>query len=193
MKRLISLLVPAVMVALFATVSTPIPAPGTPKPYPTGVKLVVNADGSFENLLSSYLSRDLVALGDVKIVQQNPRWIMQVLAAQYQPRGDYPATLVVSTTIAAPVSYEWLFRDAFKDKLTEEDFRIVRDVFDLDRACRLLSHRIKAGPPHCLEDLCRQIVADFDAEFLRPKRTFYTRLWQPVDANSSVKPDKQNE
>ena len=162
--------------------------------YNTTVKLEISASEDIKNQIYSYISRELRSLGDVEIVENNPEWIIDIVALQVKDKNSYDRGVAFSIVIEKGYKIDVnillsVVKDAFKinsddwEKLKkrknlEEIFTVIitnggnRDLLARD----LVDHSLRIDNTENINNLCKEIVADFDAEYLKKERD----MWQKI-------------
>ena len=157
--------------------------------FSTTVQLSIAASDEINNLVNSYLSRELRSLGDVKLVEDDPEWIIDIIACQAKDRTGYVGGVVFSVVIEKRyrLPVELLLstvRSAFRitsndwDKLKEVRQSLEGAFTEIDNACNfkdLVHHKLRTGNSRDLQSICQEIVADFDAEHLKKQREIFLR------------------
>lgn len=100
MRRLIEgtlvtglLIVPAVVVLFY---SRPVVAESRIR---FQINVNISADRAIKTLVTSYLNRELRALGDVELVDMNADWSISIICAQIGTIRDRPASALLSAVI----------------------------------------------------------------------------------------------
>lgn len=151
--------------------------------YSTTIKLVISADDEIQNQVYSYISRELRSLGDVTVVEDDPQWIIQIVAIQRKSKSGHKLGYAFSEIILSP------FRPIYlKNLFCENDYKslqaFTKDLVEVE------GHRIRIYPEGQLQDICQELVADFDVEHLKPEREF---LEEVLRAKEIIKSQAQTE
>lgn len=170
--------------------------------YKTTVKLEISASKELENQIYSYLSRELRSLGDVQLVENDPEWFIHIVALQVKDKTGFIGGVVFSIVIEKgykiPVdilllavmdvfqisSDDWEKLKEKRQKLEETFTTIITNGLIRDLLARdLVLHSLRTDTPDNIHNLCKDIVADFDAEFLKKERDSRQKL---IDMFSKV-------
>ena len=166
---------------LLATLPSLIYAQGT-KPI-TRVKLTVTCD-ECANLVRSYMSRELRAIGDVALVDDHPDFEFKVVAlATYNqrnvPTGYTMAVLLLDWTLGQFLAN---ILEGGAEYCTEPSKGIfmglarggegVPKAIVVTSFCQVLNLEVRSLPPEKLESECRKIIAEFDGGFLEVHRKY---------------------
>ncbi|MDF1590145.1 MAG: hypothetical protein P1P89_01420 [Desulfobacterales bacterium] len=140
----------------------------TEKGYKARVRLSVIAAEKVSGLISSFMTIDLRKLGDVVITDMDPDWHLAVTGVELHADGKRTG-VAVSTVIMAPV------REAdAKSIITvlekEGSLPAALQKFKSKQLVEVKSSWLRADADTALRELCRGIIADFDAEYLQPGR-----------------------
>jgi len=139
-----------------------------PSKWTGRIKLEVSGDESLIPLVSSYIGRELRALGDVVVTDSSPNAGMEVIALKEEsPDGavNFGYTLSVVTTFPLNDS---IIRTILKDKVEQSLIEEVGSFYSDGNI--VTAFWVVTGPPSGLEDLCKRIVAQFDTQNLQHQR-----------------------
>ncbi len=129
------------------------------------VKLSVSADDTIRGEVTSYLSRKLRGISDIDVVENDPRFVISVIAMVNRNRGGTHTGNTLSVVVESPVRYP---RDSLAMKLDENTLKMTDLLFW--KTTRILGHFVQVGAPDELEDLCKKIVASIDGEIFEEWR-----------------------
>jgi len=144
------------------------------------IKVNVSGDPSIKTLVSSYLNRELRALGDVELVNNNADWSMSIICAQTESIGGYPSSVLLSVVItelypnAAIVSMLPTESKQPGDEITSNLY-LARD------------HWVRSGSQGNLQEICSKIVADFDTLYLEKERQRWKNVEKLMPQNKTSK------
>lgn len=157
-------------------------ATGLP-PFSARVSVVVSADNNIKPKVESYIDRELRSLGDVVVTDDNPDWILNIVALESKTKGGYESGVVLS--VVALKSFD---KEAVMSTVSARNKGWVSDA--ISNLHEFSSHSLRIGAPEELRSICSGIVADFDTKFLQPQRKY----WQTVidDCQKTVRPKKNN-
>lgn len=184
----------AFLILLLAAVLLPNSISGNEKTeipkFSTTVQLSIAAPYEIKNLVHSYLSRELRSLGDIKLVENDPEWIIDIIACQVKDRTGYVGGVMFSVVIEKRyrMPVELLMstvRSAFR--ITSDDWNKLKETrqyleeafTEIDTACNfkdLVHHKLRTGNSRDMQSICQEIVADFDAEHLNKQRETFLRI-----------------
>lgn len=183
-----------VISALFIVVSMPIATGDSEKvelpKYSTTVKLAIQAEDEIKNEVYSYLSREVRSLGDVKLVEDNPNWIIQVVAIQVKNKLGYKTGVAFSIVIdKRPILVVPLLLQLFKyaSGISPQELKEAK-VIDLEKAFTKVTdglsdirdHSLRVGSTEDIQRICQMIVADFDAEHVKKNREMWQKSWDEL-------------
>jgi hypothetical protein len=131
------------------------------------VQFKISAAENIRGVVTSYLSRELRALGDIDIVEDDPWFILSVIAVATSNRAGNPTGYTFSVVVERPVLYRKM-RDEFA-KLLDEKMMKVMDI-SFDNTARIVSHFVQLGAVDELENLCKKVIADIDGNVFEPDR-----------------------
>jgi hypothetical protein len=193
----------AFLILLLAVVLLPNSVSGNGKTeipkFSTTVQLSIAASDEIRNLVHSYLSRELRSLGDVKLVEDNPEWIIDIIASQVKDKTGYVGGVEFSIVIIHRYdqeTVEMLLR-AVKAALqiNSEDWEKLKETkqyADLEILFKQLSdgnrsyivhHSLRAGSTKDMQTICQEIIADFDTEHLKKERQTFLRAQQEMSTH----------
>jgi len=145
---------------------------GITHPDTARVKLEVSAKEEIKGEITSYFTRELRAIKDVTIVDDNPDWLISVVALENKVNDGVSTGFTLSAVILRPIKkniFEWDMETAArKGKLTPGQ-RTIIDTFISD-GYHFESHLLRVGPTSDLKEMCQEIVADFDGKQLEDGR-----------------------
>lgn len=136
------------------------------------VELSVSSSEQITGEGTSYLSRELRSLPDVTIVEQDPDWLMSVVALEVKTKGGYTAGVAISIVILKP--YKTAPLKVVVGPLTPDKEKLV-DMATTD----LYSYQgqwLRTGASSELKELCQGIIADFDSKHLDKDRKFHQEM-----------------
>lgn len=157
-----------IVVALFPFTSF---ARGLP-PFSGRVSVSVNANENIKGEIESYISRELRSLGDIIVTDNNPRWVLNIVALEVSTKGGYKSGVLLSIVILEPFDSS-LLMDLVGDKNKQNKQLIYVMTLDL---YSFSGHWLRVGAPEDLRKICNAIVADFDTEYIKPARD----SWQNI-------------
>jgi hypothetical protein len=135
-------------------------------PFSAKVSVSVTAQDNIKGLIESYIGRELRSLGDIVVSDDNPRWIISILAIEQASRSGQKLGVVMSTAIT-----ESFDNGLILDKVSADRKEIVS--FLTTGLCHVSGHWINTGATDELRLLCDQTVAQFDSSVIKPARTSY--------------------
>jgi len=133
------------------------------------VKVAISAAENLKGPVSSYLNRELRSLNDVEIVDDNSEWNINVIAMDLQTIGGYKSGVALSAVIF----------DSFDNKLLLDWFQPKFKEIGANLTSGLSYHPdllLKVGSADHLQELCKAIVVDFDAQILEKYRKEFRRM-----------------
>ena len=165
MKRLFILLIAVVAFTLVIT------ATSQEQPDPRfRVQVAVSAPENIRGLIRSYITRELRSLRDVEIVDEHPRWLIQVVATEVSGKDGYK--LGVSLSIAVLEKFD----NSYLKSLMLETYKKDLVVSLTSNLYSLPDLWIRIGSRNDLRNICDGIVADFDTQHLEVSRRVLRRL-----------------
>ena len=127
------------------------------------INVNISADPAIKTLVTSYLNRELRALGDVELVDMNADWSISIICAQVGEVGGRPSSILLSVVIterypnAAIVSMLPAESKQLGDEITSNLY-LARD------------HWVRSGSQESLQQICSRIAADLDVLYLEKER-----------------------
>lgn len=158
--------------AIFADVTEP------PK-FSARLRLTITADEAISAQVTSYITREIRALGDVTVADDNPDWEMHIIAMQMVGKdktvyGIALSAVLLQRSLLGP-SLEVIKNWDVKLEDAQQKYLNVM-VAAAMKTFTLVNYKLRTGPPESLQDICAAIVAEFDAKQLEPER----KRWQSV-------------
>lgn len=164
--------------------------------HSTTVGLDISAHDEIKNQVYSYISRELRSLGDVKLVENDPNWTIQVVAMQIENKLKVKTGVAVSVVIIKRryvVKTLLYFCENFLEISPQE--LMEKKGIDLEKSFTILTdslkdirgHSLRVGSTEDMQSICQGIVADFDAEHLKEDREVFKKMLE--DFTSQYKKD----
>ncbi len=171
MKKFILLSMPALLIVMFVcTAYTNSEKDEVPK-FSHTVKLDISGDDEIKNQVYSYISRELLSLGDVELVEDtpgwldDPQWIIKIVACPVDLTDGGKSGLVLSTVILRTIDFR---KHKSLEKRWNVNLKVLENYFPF--AVHFKKNTIHCGSLDGLERWGQDIVADFDTTYLKPKR-----------------------
>ncbi len=195
MKKIALLLTPALLIAAFISLAVGNSEKAEPPKYSTKVRLSIAANEEIKNEVYSYLSRELRSLGDVKLVEDEPDWNIQVVAMQIKNKLRYETGVAFSVVIEkrGNVTGKLLLIVPHVFQISSEEWEKLKETkhytyTGLETAFTKLTygltdiraHWLRIGGTEDVQRLCQGIVADFDAEHLKTEREMWQKFWEDL-------------
>jgi len=141
------------------------------------VQVLVSASDSIKGKIESYLSRELRSLGDIVVTDDNPRWILSVVALEAESKGGFKTGVDLSVVILES------FNNQYVVNVTPEKSKKLVSVMT-SSLYSYTGHWLRVGAPEDLRSMCNGIIADFDSSELKKARD----IWQiMIDSQKSKK------
>lgn len=131
------------------------------------VQLKVSASENDRGEVTSFLTRELRRIGDIEVVENDPLFVISVVALSTSNRSGNPTGYTLSVVVEMPVRYRQV-RDTFA-KTFDADMMKVMD-FSFDNTTRLLTHLVQVGGTDNLDTICKKIVANIDGDVFENQR-----------------------
>ncbi|NOX35926.1 MAG: hypothetical protein GXO78_00140 [Calditrichaeota bacterium] len=161
------------------------------------ILLTVSADEDLQSEILSYLTREFRSIPDVEIVEENPDWIISVVASKLMLKNGYIAGIAIS------VSYIQMPNKKLKYAINRALYPINNEdksvlyllnksiLFFLNLYVKNLTyfhhHELLLVPLEDLKQICQKFVAEFDGEYLEPQRKrFYEDQQNSKKSNSGL-------
>jgi len=158
------LVILAAMVLLGPSVSA---ADNPQIPFSARVKVSVEGHGRVISDVRGYLTGELLALGDVELVDESQQLELSVLAGELSCEGDMRTGYVLSILVIEPFDCSliaWCAEQRHKEALKS----MTSDLVSYPRW-----HWLRACGPASLPDICKMIIADFNSEVLEKRRELF--------------------
>jgi hypothetical protein len=123
------------------------------------IGLNITADNELKNELTSYISRELRALGDVSISEYSNDYEINIISGASKSQNGKLFGYVISFVIKKPFD-----KETIRTKLKEEYQR--DSLVELDNLYDILEYSLIATPPNGLSAECQSLVANFDTNHL---------------------------
>jgi len=185
------------LLTLFSLCALAFGAEPSERDFTTRVRLVITADEAITAQVTSYVSRELRALGkEVQIVEKDPDWEMQVIAMQVLDKNK-TVTGVALTAVVLQRSPLWQSLALVKNwtvKLSAEEKGKLEALLSDEQkqfltvmtttaytTYTVASFKLRTAPPEGLQNICSAVVAEFDTKQLEPERKRWRALMEMFD------------
>ena len=143
------------------------------------IRLSVAAEASLKSQITSYVSRELRALRDVSLVEDDPEYSIEIAAMALSNKANITVGAVLSTVVTGQLSASSL--DALKADLValKADGKTptaISILSGLKGRQYLLSHYIDSGSTPDLQAMCQELVAKIDTATFQHTRQTYQQL-----------------
>ena len=136
------------------------------------VQVAVSAPENIRGLITSYITRELRSLRDVEVVDEYPRWLIQVVAIEVSGKDGYKFGVSLSIAVLEK------FDNSYLKSLMRETYKKDLVVSLTSNLYSLPDLWIRIGSHDDLRSICDGIVAGFDTEHLEESRRLLRRLKQ---------------
>jgi hypothetical protein len=159
------------MTALFIALAWVVPCRGadvTPI-LKAVVQIRVSADGKVKAELASNLKSDLTAMDGVTVVDQDPDFILDIMAVD-EPMGRVAVAASVDVPFgrkANAKSFRELLARSWKSEFKDEDWKAFADYLFPYRVTVL--RQLRSGRKGQMKKICAEIARDFEVEVLKRK------------------------
>lgn len=141
--------------------------------YSARVQVEVHA-GEQTSTIASYLKRELRSLGDVEIVENNSEWLIRIRAEELlYENGVKAGAIAVSTVIVRP------FDNRSFSRFLQPKYKDVGSYFT-SGLVSFYGQKLMLGPTSNLQEVCRNIIADFDSGILDGERKNFRTLQESL-------------
>ncbi len=193
MKKFFLLFALVLLIAAFISLAVANSKKSELRKYSTTVTLEISAEeDEIKNQVYSYISRELRALGDVQLLEDNSvwavkgntEWVIQIIAMQQKDKAGRIIGWVMSSVILKPILRDRDFKLFMLSKALkgEYDEKLWQELFEqLRTSCIVYGHEIRSGSPEDLQSNCKGIVAKFDSKCLKESRKIHQQLWKQIN------------
>lgn len=143
----------------------------TGKGYKVRVRLSVIAAEKVSGLISSFMAFDLRKLGDVVITDKDPEWHLAVTGVELHADGKRTG-VAISTVIMESVQ-EAVAKSIITVLEKDGSLPAALQILKSKQLVEVKSSWLRADADTAIRELCRGIIADFDAEYLQPGRKHF--------------------
>jgi hypothetical protein len=135
------------------------------------VKLLVKS-AEHSAAVTSYIGRELRSLNDVVMVEEHANYVISILVLQLRNRNGTNAGIAFSTMILEPYDKSFLLKslDAKTKPFVEAH---MGEVYRHPRQW------INTGGNEDLQNIAKEIVADFDGQILEADRKLFREIFAP--------------
>jgi hypothetical protein len=133
------------------------------------VKVTVTASDNVMGTLNSYMKKELLSLNDVELVDEKPEWEINITASELRTVGGYKVGFAVSTVIITHYNNQML-ADFFQQKFKDTGLEMTSKLYLHPE------HRLDIVPPDDLYKICKDIVENFDTNYLEEGRKDFPKM-----------------
>jgi hypothetical protein len=144
-------------------------SPGIAADYSFRVAVIVSAKGNIKNLITSYVTRELRSLSDVVIVENNPQWVLAIVAFELRTKGGEKTGVAFSTVVLEPFNNNML-KTLLQEKYKDSGFSLTSNLY------KFQAQWLQVGSESDIRSICSGIVADFDGEHLEKRRKLFQQI-----------------
>ncbi|MBO2568535.1 hypothetical protein [Shewanella algae] len=173
-----------IILALFClcVVSSPAVAEDL-QPFSGRVQVSVSASDTIKGKIESYLSRELRSLGDVVVTDDNPRWILSIVALESESKSGYKTGVELSVVILEPFNNQFVV-NMVPEKSKDLVSGMTSSLYSYS------GHWLRVGAPEDLRSICNGIIADFDSSELKEARDFWQMMIDYQESQKKKSPNK---
>jgi len=161
------------------------------QPYSGRVSVSISANDNIKGQIESYISRELRSLGDVIVTDDNPDWVLHIVALEPTSKGGNKVGIILSVVITRPFKSNGLNVLLIVLREVKKNEREILSSMTADLNS-IASHEIRVGSPEDLRNMCNSIVADFDTDQIKPFRESWLEMQDIVKQNEKTSPNKAN-
>lgn len=157
------------------------------QPFSGRVSVSVSANDDIKGKIESYISRELRSLGDIVVTDDNPRWILSIVALESTTKSGYKSGIEISVVILEPFDNSLV--------ISQVNEKSKEFVSTMTSGLHSFSGQwLRVGAPEDLRSICNGIVADFDSQHIKPARDFWQSYidYQKKQSNKETSPNKAN-
>jgi hypothetical protein len=160
-------------VALFLSFVWPCFSQPTPEKRTIRVQIDVTASEAIKNEVSSYLKREFRALGDVEQVDKKPYLRIRIMAMSLSSVTGHNAGFALSVLVTRPVDVEWL-NNYYSTTLNANQLELLNALIKNSEG--VFDTLLRIGGSNDLQQMCKKLVADIDADYIEPERKFEQKM-----------------
>lgn len=146
--------------------------------YETEVRVsVACSDEHTKQSINSYVKRELRSLGGVKIVEQDEKWGIRIVAIKGKSKSGRHLDYAMGYTFTERTS-KYISESGIRAIIEHSDIFHKDNIDDLDKWLegpikRYISSGLQVGGTDSLRELCEDLVVDFDTAILEPAKQEY--------------------
>lgn len=157
-----------------------------PAKYSATVRLVIS-NGTSErdtltNQFNSFIGRELRSLGDIKIGDEQPDYVVNIIVSKLTNAAGEAAGFSAATLITRPTRPEILADSALKLKGTLENWQFQALALIIRGDVSIVSFNLRTGGLNDIQSTCQELIADFDTNTLNSQRVMWDALNKPLGA-----------
>jgi len=155
------------------------------QPFSSKVFISVSGEDNIKDEVESYISQELISLGDIIVTDKEPDWIIEIIAIEVKTKSGPKSGVDLSIVLLKPFNNQIIVNLVSK----ESKEWVSSQTSDLYRISR---HWIEIGAPEDLRSICNDIVADFNSHYIQPARDLWQKTidYQKTTINKEADPNK---
>ena len=127
------------------------------------VSVRISGDPEITNVVKSFIGRELRALRDVQVTNDQPDWVFHVITVEVKLKENVKTGYGISAIILEPFQSDVL-TPLLDKRYVDRGHTLTADLYSVKK------HMINIGSKEDIKNICVKMVADLDSEFLEIKR-----------------------
>ena len=145
-------------------------------PWSASVVVKVSAQSELTSQIESYVKRELRALHDVSLTedQEHADYCISIVALQLSNRASDNAGYAISTVVSSPFKSETL--SLIVSAAGGNTNLLSAYSTNSTGLVTIQGHDLRIAPPNKLKRTCEELVAHIDSEYFEPDRQSFARM-----------------
>lgn len=135
--------------------------------FTSRVKVTVSSNDNIQDIVKSYLNRELRSLNDVELVDTDPDWEIEVLAMELKTSSGNKPGVVLSTVLSLYYDKQVvinLIKPMYIDTLPPNGLQVTH------------YHWLNVDSKDNLQNMCNKMIAEFDSQYLEEGRKSFRKM-----------------
>ena len=127
------------------------------------ISVKILGDKDVRNLVKSFIGRELRALKDVEITDNDPDWVLHLVTVEVKLKDGVQTGFGISGIVLKPFKTDVL-TPLLDKRFIDRGHTLTADLYSIKK------HMVNIGPTDDIHNICKRIVSDLDSEYLEIKR-----------------------
>jgi uncharacterized membrane protein YheB (UPF0754 family) len=137
----------------------------------------LSPDDNLKDTVSSYIKEELRSLNDVKLVDTNPEWEIDIMATRVTTSKGYKPRVAFSIVTFKPFD-NWMLSPLLQPKYRDYGLKLISALSSS------IEHSMRLDSIDNLQEMCKEIVAHFDSNQLEKSRKSFREMKEKLQKSN---------